>query len=458
MDVRDFQGKRVVVMGLGKFGGGLDCAQFACNAGADVLVTDMAKAEDLQASLDELAGLKIEYRLGEHVESDFTTADYVIVNPAVPPKNKFLTMAEESGAVVTSQMEIFFQLCSATIIGITGANGKSTTTALTAHLLEAGVGQDSTSYDQVWLGGNIGHKPLLAEIDKITPETLVVLELSSFQLELLARIEMAPKVSIITNLTPNHLDRHGTFEEYCKAKEGIFAFQQLDELNPAVSLFNAEDEVSWQWYEKYQHDEGRACVLYGPDDVEEDYLTGFKCPGRVNRMNLAAAFFVARYFGVPDDCIRKAIPTFEPLPNRLQLVATINGVRWYDDSISTTPDSTIAAIKSFDEHKILIAGGYDKGIPFDAMGREIAEHVKAAVLIGKTKLDIARAIINGGGKTMLICLVDTMEQAVIKCAELADDGDVVLMSPACASYDMFKNYRHRSQVFVECVKALGKKQ
>jgi UDP-N-acetylmuramoylalanine--D-glutamate ligase len=449
-----FKNKRVVVMGLGSFGGGEDSALFAAKAGAKVLVTDLSGPEKLAKTLELLKGLPIEYRLGEHRKEDFTAADVVIVNPAVPPGNTFVQLAQDSGALITSQVELFFQMCPAPIVGITGANGKSTTTTLIAHLLTAGIGQPGIAYKTVHLSGNIGNHPLLGLLGDVTANDLVVLELSSFQLEQLARIQMAPTASVITNLTPNHLDRHGTFEAYCRAKEGIFDYQPLDAKTPCLSVFNAEDEITRQWFDRYKNQPGRKAQTFNADDVPAALLPGFVCPGRANRSNLAAALTVATHFGVSQTRIAGAVATFRPLDNRLQRIAEKRGVRWYDDSKATTPVSTLAALNGMDEPKILIAGGYDKGIDFSELGRCIAARAKAVVLIGQTAGKIEQAIAAAGASSVIIKHAASMPDAVVVCNTLAEPGDVVLMSPACASYDMFVNYVQRAKVFIDAVNAL----
>jgi UDP-N-acetylmuramoylalanine--D-glutamate ligase len=208
-----FTDKKVLIMGLGRFGGGVDVAEFAIRAGAKVIVTDLAPAEQLSNSVDKLKQFPdIEFHLGSHDPADFKQADIIIANPAVPGDNEFLELAHRNNKFVTSQINIFFELCPAQIIGITGANGKSTTAALTDHLLKNTTYDiRHTRYENVWLSGNIGNQPLLTAIERIAPDDLVVLELSSFQLEQLAEIQRAPKVALLTNLTPNHLDRYGTF-------------------------------------------------------------------------------------------------------------------------------------------------------------------------------------------------------------------------------------------------------
>jgi len=474
-----FSGKKVLVMGLGRFGGGVDVAKFAVRAGAKVIVTDLAPAEQLSDSIEKLEEFPdIEFHLGSHDPADFKQADIIIANPAVPGDNEFLELARRHSKFITSQINIFFELCPAQIIGITGANGKSTTTALTAHLLKAVRRKNSisrknviasaakqsqttqyairnTKYENVWLSGNIGNQPLLTILNEIKTNDLVVLELSSFQLEQLAEIRKAPKIALLTNLTPNHLDRYGTFADYCNAKENIFRFQELSENFPAVSIFNAEDEIAAEWFEKYSKDTGRICIRFSISDVSNELHDSFTLPGRANLSNLAAAIAIAKHFGVDDNSIKKALPGFKALPHRLELVEEINGVRWYNDSIATTPQSTIAALESFDQPKIIIAGGYDKDLPFDELGQKIVTNTKAAILIGQTAPKIADAITTSPKNQTRIELVDSLEKAVNLANQLAEPGDVVLLSPACASYDMFDNFQHRGREFTKLVKALN---
>ncbi len=498
-------------MGLGRFGGGGDVAKFAVGCGAKVIVTDKAPPEKLRDSVEQLEQFGgIEFHLGSHDRADFENADVVVANPAVAPDNELLAIARAAGGLVTSQIAIFFELCPAPIIGITGANGKSTTTALTAHILRSTTSDiRHTTYENVFLSGNIGNRPLLAGIEEITARDLVVLELSSFQLEQLAQIEKAPKVALLTNLTPNHLDRHGTFAAYCAAKEHIFKFQKLDEANPAVSIFNAEDEIGAEWFDKYRSEPGRTCIKFSPEDVPAQIRKRFSLPGRANLSNLAAALAVARCFDVPDDAVARGLPDFKPLPHRLELVAELRGVRWYNDSIATTPESVIVALEAFENPSIVIAGGYDKNIPFDELGRKIAQTAKAAILLGQTAPKIAQAIRNAQSLSSIqhpassiqhpassiehpvsriqnpassiehpassiehpvsriqnpassiehraptVEIVASLADAVALAAKLAVPGDVVLLSPACASYDMFDNFQQRGRQFAELVAAL----
>ncbi len=444
LDRQFFADKKVLVMGLGRFGGGVDAAKFAAGTGARVIVTDLASEEKLGNSIRQLEKFaEIEYHLGSHEPADFEQADVIIVNPAVPSDNKNLQLARQCGKVITSQIGIFFQLCPAMIIGITGSNGKSTTTALAAHLLK------SANKGNVWLSGNIGNEPLLTILDKINRKDIVVLELSSFQLEQLAEIKKAPDVSLLTNLTPNHLDRYGTFANYYAAKENIFKFQEPDEKCHAVSIFNAEDKIAAEWFEKYKTDAGRTCIKFSTDDISEEIRESFPLPGRANLSNLAGALCIARYFGIEDEKIIKRLPNFKGLPHRLELVAEIKGVKWYNDSKATTPQSAVNAIEAFDQPIIIIAGGYDKNLPFDEFGRKIAEKAKAAILLGQTAEKIASTI-----RKTKIEVVKSLDEAVNSAGQLAESGDVVLLSPACASYDVFDNFEQRGKEFTRLVSEL----
>jgi UDP-N-acetylmuramoylalanine--D-glutamate ligase len=469
----ELTGKTVLVMGLGRFGGGVDVIKFAHGAGAKVIVTDLASAEQLSDSLNRLQDLDgIEFHLGSHAPADFEQADIIVANPAVPGDNKFLQLARRANRFVTSQISIFFELCPARTIGITGANGKSTTTALTAHLLKnTSHERRATSHEKVWLSGNIGNQPLLTTLDQINPDDLVVLELSSFQLEQLAEIQKAPDVALLTNLTPNHLDRYGTFENYCAAKENIFKYQKPNDGRPAVSIFNAEDEIAAEWFEKYKNDAGsqgtsRICIKFSADDVSDELCNCFALPGRANLSNLAAAMAISKYYGAEDDQIKRCLPKFKALPHRLELVEEIRGVRWYNDSKATTPEGAITALDAFEKPIIIIAGGYDKNLSFDKLGEKINQKAKTAILIGQTSPKIAKAVkeykqlrtekrvTSHESRVTKTEIANSLSQAVQLANQLAVSGDVVLLSPACASYDMFENYEQRGHEFTKLVQAL----
>ncbi|MEN6333401.1 MAG: UDP-N-acetylmuramoyl-L-alanine--D-glutamate ligase [Phycisphaerales bacterium] len=458
-DLSALTGRKVLVMGLGRFGGGVDAARYAAQAGAKVVVTDKAGEDKLQDSIGLLADLPgIEYHLGRHDAEDFATADVVIANPAIPLDNEFLQIARRSGRTVASQIGLFFQSCPARIIGITGANGKSTTTTLTAHILEhARPSSPKHAYGKVWLSGNIGDKPLLTILDQVRPDDLVVLEISSFQIDQLAQIRKAPKVSLLTNLTPNHLDRYGTFEAYCASKEALFSLQTLDSNDPAISIFNAEDPIARSWLARYGSQAGRTCVQFSADDISSELRVPYALPGRANLSNLAAARAIARSFGVSDAAIRSCLSSFKALPHRLELVAEGKGVRWYNDSKATTPEGTMVALSAFECPMILIAGGYDKHTPFDELGKKIASGTKATILIGQTARMIADAVqaANRNGRKADVRFAGSLAEAVETAGRLAVAGDVVVLSPACASYDMFENYQQRGRMFGELARRIA---
>ncbi len=447
--------KQVLVMGLGRFGGGVDVAAFAASRGARVTVTDLARVETLEDSLERLKPFgDIRFRLGYHDPDDFRNAHMIVVNPAVPREHECLQLARRQGVHVTTQINLFLDLCLASVIGITGANGKSTTAALTAHLLAAGIKANIIPQRKVWLGGNIGNRPLLSSVAEMQSSDLVVLELSSFQTDELDQIKRAPQVSLLTNLTPNHLDRHGTFSDYCAAKAKLFQYQPLNREDPAVSLFCADDRIGQEWYENYRQEPGRHCLLYSADDVAAAPRSCFQLPGRANLSNLAAAMAIARIVGVTEEAMQESLVDFQPLRHRLEWVGEKDQVQWYNDSIATTPESTIVALEAFDQPKIIIAGGRDKAVSFAALGPAIACQAYAVILIGQSAAKIARAIEACSERKTQIEQAGSLSQAVLRAKQLARPGDVVLLSPACASYDMFANFQQRGDEFCRLVNEL----
>jgi UDP-N-acetylmuramoylalanine--D-glutamate ligase len=456
MDLDYLSGKKVVVMGLGRFGGGLDAARFAAKSGADVIVTDLADADELRKPIAKLSDLpQIRYHLGSHRDDDFGWADIVIVNPAIPATNEFVQIAANSGRTITSQVAVFFRLCPAKIIGVTGSNGKSTTAALTAHILRSG---KDKGYGNVWFSGNIGNEPLLMLLDEIRPDDLVVLELSSFQIEQLAAEHLAPHVALLTNLLPNHLDRYGTFEEYCEAKKLVFQNQKSKRDVQAISLFNRDDALARRWYEEYKIRHDRRCLTFSADDVGSAVREKFTLPGRCNLANLAGAAAIAKLFGFDHNAIVDCIGGFKALPHRLEFIAEHNGVRWFNDSKATTPEASIAALNAFENRIILIAGGYDKHLRFNELGKTVAAKAVTVALIGATAKKIKAAIESAGPhKTTAIVICSALADAVAAADKAARPGDVVLLSPACASFDMFDNYEHRGNEFVRLVRQLPPK-
>ncbi|MFW6188859.1 MAG: UDP-N-acetylmuramoyl-L-alanine--D-glutamate ligase [Planctomycetota bacterium] len=454
----DLAGRRVTLMGLGTFGGGVGAATFLARRGARLTVTDLRTEAELRPSVEALRDLPVRYRLGGHRERDFARADLVVASPAVPRANRFLRAAHEAGARLTSPMNIFLALCRAPIAAVTGSNGKSTTTALLAHMLKS-------AGHTVWLGGNIGIS-LLPELDRIGPAHQVVLELSSFQLQDAGALRWSPPMAVVTNITPNHLDRHGCFEEYAAAKRGILRHQRPGD----YAVLNARDRTTGQWAREdlparpvgfdlpaedprpgtrlrdgrvqWADDEG-VCELFAAADLP--------LPGRHNLQNAMAAAAAARCMGAGAAEMVRALRNFGGLGHRLELVRTLDGVRYYNDSYSTTPESTVAALRSFDAPTTLIAGGYDKMLDLSPIARAAAEAAEVVVTFGQTGPVLAGHCRRRGGESLVVREAPDLGQALREAKQRARPGSVVVFSPGCASYDMFENCRRRGEEFCRLV-------
>lgn len=433
-------GKRVVVMGLGRFGGGVAVARWLAEEGARVTVTDREPREKLAESVAQLEGLSLTLHLGGHDEADLDGCDLLVVSPAVPrDRSAFVQAAIARGIPLTSEMNLFVERCPARrVVGVTGSAGKSTTTAMIDATMQeaarAGV------VPGAWMGGNIG-RSLLGELPRIACEDIVVLELSSFQLDDLAALRWSPSVAVITNLEPNHIDRHGTFEAYAEAKLNIVRWQSAED----VVLIHEEQDVLARRVEEV----GIASRVER-FSFDRSFSEALQLPGRHNRDNAAAAVAVARWVGVPDEVIRRGLAAFRGLPHRLEFVAECDGVRFYNDSKSTTPESTRIAMEAFACPVVVLVGGADKGAPFDELGRALAARAKAVVCYGATGETIRRAVMGhlegrtGGARA---ACASSFEEAVDLAAGFASPGDAVVLSPACASFDMFTHYEERGDRF-----------
>ena len=455
-----YAGKRVTVMGLGLFGGGAGAARFFVKEGARVTVTDTKTAKELEPSLEALAGLPVELHLGGHEEGDFREADLVVANPAVKLDSPYLEQARDAGAEVKTEVSVFAELCPARIVGVTGSNGKSTTTALAGALIKS-------SGIRTWVGGNIGGS-LLEHLDEMGPDDVAVLELSSFQLPYLGEIGKSPHVGVLTNLSPNHLDRHGTMEAYAEAKSHIFRRQGAGDF----AVLNRVLE-EWDWWKGLTKGEVLGFGLE-PDLGDGGYVEGeelwlrvgggvksfarageMKLVGEHNMENALAAACAAWAVGADPGGFADALREFEPLEHRLELVRSLDGVDYYNDSIATTPESAIAALRSFPGRRVvLIAGGYDKGLEFSALAEEIAERASAVITLGATAEKLERAIAAAPGASLEVWREGDLQSAVCAAREVAREGSVVLLSPACASYDMFQNFAERGRMFREAVLGL----
>lgn len=433
-----FESKRVTVMGLGNFGGGAGVARWLAEQGAEVLVTDLSPAEKLKAGIDSVRDLveqgRVKLRLGGHNVSDFTTCDCVIANPAVPRpwENRFIRAARAAGVTVTTEIGLVTERlpCRERVVGVTGSAGKSTTTALIAHALRAG-GR------RVISGGNIGGS-LLGSVGAITGQTLVVLELSSFMLHWLAG--WSPGVGVVTNLSANHLDWHGTLDHYRASKQNLLSSQREGDvavLGEQIGDWTTQDCV--RRITVTAHDTGRVPPL--------------KIPGVHNRMNAAMALAAACAIDPTLDrnAAASAMAGFEGLPHRLQLVGESGGVRFYNDSKSTTPEATLLAVGAFDRAARihLIAGGYDKGSSLAAISA-LSPRLAGLYTIGATGSAIAADARSTGAPNVRWC--ETLENAVDTAWSALRKGDVLLLSPGCASWDQFENYEKRGEMFTELVR------
>lgn len=450
----EFKGQRAIVMGLGRFGGGIGVTRWLCAQGARVLVTDMAGEEKLAESLQLLEDLEITRRLGGHDETDLERCDLLVVSPAVDKKKSdFFQAAVRRGIPWTSEMNLFLERCRGQVAGITGTVGKSTTTAMIGTILEAESTTASWRHGRVWLGGNIG-KSLLDDLPRIGERDVVVLELSSFQLEDAAGIEWSPHIAVITNLRDNHLDRHGTMEEYAAAKSNIYRHQRGDDhlllpLDEDLSGFPGDwrtrDGLRWYGVNRVSRSIRltRTADSKGPCD---ELRIKLRVPGLHNLMNAAAAISIARLLGVDDEAAARALAGFGGLPHRLEFVGEFGGVKYYNDSKATTPEAAMTSLAAFDEPVVLIVGGSDKGSNFANLAAAIARQAKAAVCIGQTGPRLAEEIAGASGIAKLRQAGD-FPTAMRAAQELASPGDVILLSPGCASYDWFKNYEDRGDQF-----------
>ena len=450
--------RQVTILGLGLFGGGAGAARYFAERGARVIVADSRKAEELAESMDALLGLPIEYHLGPHQTSDFAGSEIVVVNPGVPNGAPALEMARRAGAALDTEINLLFRCCRAPIAAVTGTNGKSTTVALLGEMMRA-AGRTT------WVGGNLGGS-LLPDVDKIAPGDVVALEISSFQAERMPWAGVHPHLGAVLNITPNHLDRHHDMAEYAEAKKELLRRQGPDDF----AILNALDERLQTWTDagagqKFFYGapdsagrgirlDGDRVRLWRPGAREEISLERMRLVGPHNQFNAACAAASAWLLGADRRAIEAALASFAGLPDRIELVGEKNGVRYYNDSIATTPESTIVALESFAQPVVLIAGGSSKNLSFEHLGPRIASRARAVVLMGRTAPQIESSIRAARGAQPIMEHAAALPEAVATAARLARPGEVVLLSPACASFDMFRNYAERGQKFRECVRAL----
>ncbi|MCX7921790.1 MAG: UDP-N-acetylmuramoyl-L-alanine--D-glutamate ligase [Clostridia bacterium] len=458
----DIKNKKVAVLGIGVSNTPL--IEYLLKLGVNVTAFDRADREKLEPTISNFESLGMKYSLGERYLENLVGFDIVFRTPGMRPDLPELVKAKENGADITSEMEVFLDLCPAQVFAVTGSDGKTTTTTLIYNMLK------QQGYN-CWLGGNIG-TPLLSKIDEVKESDKVVLELSSFQLQTISK---SADVAVITNVSPNHLDVHKSMEEYVEAKKNIFRYQKKSELLMPKVVLNFDNDITKAFADEAVgnvvffsrvnnlengtvYKDGKLLYRNNGADIELVDSNEIVIPGVHNIENyLAAAAAVIDF--VSPDTIRKVATTFPGVEHRIELVRELDGIKFYNDSIASSPSRTIAGLKSFNQRVILIAGGKDKNIPYDSIGEVLVERVKCLILIGQTAPKIEKSLKDaidrtGKGKDIKIINCSTYEEVVKTAYSNAAEGDIVILSPASTSFDMFKNFEERGNRFKDIVNRL----
>ena len=446
-------GRRIAVLGMGV--SNMPLIDLLLDNGHKICVCDMRSEEALGETAGQLRERGAQLRLGPDYLEGLEDFDYIFRTPGLLPIDPALVKAKERGAVITSEMEVFFRLCPCRTIGITGSDGKTTTSSIIAELLKA-------AGKTVHLGGNIG-KPLLCEIPSFGPDDIAVLELSSFQLH---SIDMRPNVAVVTNVSPNHLDKHPDFDDYVNAKRQIFANQTAEDVlvvnsdNAFTARFGEEAHSRvLRFSRKETLKNGVFCrngMIYRSRGYEVESIipaSEILLPGVHNVENYMAAFAAVDEIVSPELC-RAVARSYGGVTHRLELIRKLGGVSYINDSIATSPTRTIAGLRAMRAKPILIAGGHDKHVSFDGLADEICERVRALFLTGDTAEQIAIAVRRSvfyDPMRLPIKIVPDLTTAVLSAREMAVPGDIVLLSPACSSFDRFRNFAERGDKFREIV-------
>ena len=449
MELKD---KRALVVGLARTG--TAAARFLAGRGARVTLSEVRPESAVAAEAAALRELGVGVECGGHDDSSFLAADLIVLSPGVPLDLPALARARKKGIEIISELELAWRFLRGTVVAVTGSNGKTTTTALLGKIFaEAG--------RHVQVGGNIG-TPLVTLVDTAREDTVNVVEVSSFQLE--AITSFRPRIAALLNLTPDHLDRHASMRDYVAAKACLFGYQHGDDF----AIFNADDryaaalapEVRAQrfWFSRQRRlDVGTYLendwVLYADAARRDRVLERGDIPlkGHHNLENVLAAVCAARLLAVPCGKIRAAVQAFEGVEHRLEFVTEVNGVQYYNDSKATNVDAARQAIQAFPGNLIVILGGKDKGGDFRLLREPLRERARHVLLIGAAREKLAAQLADG----FPVERVETLVEAVARAAALAQPGDVVLLAPACASFDQFENFEHRGRVFKEEVRRLA---
>ena len=454
---RYLRNRKVALIGLGI--SNIPLLDYLYNLQARVTVFDDRSIEDIPKDImDKITRYTFEFSFGENNLAKLNGFDLIFRSPSCMPTRKELKQAEDSGAIVTSEIEMLMEIAPCKIVGITGSDGKTTTSTLIYEILkEAGY--------NVYLGGNIG-TPLFTKLNDILPEDIIVLELSSFQL---MNMTVSPDIAVITNITPNHLNLHSSYEEYIEAKKNIFRSQDEN----GILVLNYDNEITREckqdangkvvyFSSKEKLDNG---IIVDNDIIKEcedklrKHIVNTKdinLKGMHNYENICAAYAATKTL-VDTETALKAIKEFKGVEHRLEFIKEINGVKWYNDSIGTSPTRTIAGLNSFEEDIILIAGGYDKNLDYEPLAKPIVDKVNGLILIGQTAEKIYEVVnkkLQEENKDLDIYICDEFSQTVQIANKIAKPGQIVLFSPASASFDMFENYAQRGKKFKELVNSI----
>jgi len=462
----NLHGKRVLVMGLGIHGGGLGVTKWLVKQGARVTVTDLKHGDELQSSLDALRGLPIEYVLGEHRDNDFAIADLIVRNPGVPRESRFLQIAREHNVPIEMEMGLFFERLprgAAQTIGITGTKGKTTTTLMVGAMLK-------NANPRTVVAGNL-RVSALELLDQIDADTPVVLELSSWQLEAFETHPVSPHIAAITNISADHLNRYASMGEYAEAKAIIFRNQTTDDFtvlnfdNPMLTRYGPRVTSKLVWTsskraltEGCYNDRGALTWRWRGSRQKILDANELRVPGQHNIENALTGIAIASLWGATPEQIADALRNFRGVEHRQEFVREVRGVRYINDTTATAPAATIAAIQTFAPTArgvVLIAGGADKALEFEELARVIAQKVRVVILLDGTATEkIAQEIERAGGKEKIVGTFTDLQKAVERAAAIAQEGEVVLLSPGCASFGMFTNEFERGDEFKKCVSAM----
>lgn len=468
-----FRHKKITVMGLGVHGGGLGVAKWLVRHGAEVTVTDLKDQHALVAPMSELERMFLRlsnrvdkreihrprYVLGRHEPADFTGADMVVQNPGVPREHPLLALAKKSGAIIATDAIIFFSLCPFSITGVTGTKGKTTTTALLGEMARRADARTVVAGNmRVSMLDALDHLLRLAKQKKLVPPP-IILELSSWQLEGLALIHKSPHISVVTNIMQDHLNRYRDIDDYAIAKSYAIAFQQVGD----IAVLNADDSRLVAWGNEKIKKFGKTSVVWFGSKKKQTFVpvAKIKLLGKHNVPNVLAAAAAAHALGVPATIITSVAATFRGVSGRLEDVATVCGVRCINDTTATAPDAAIAALVAFPKYRkkiILIAGGADKNLDFGAWARQVATYVKCLVLFdGTATIKMEAALATAQAKIPIVG-ARSMAEAVKEAFAHARRGDIVLLSPGCASFGTFQHEFDRGDQFVRAIMHMKKQQ